>query len=509
MLQLNESGLRDRAAWEEKGYILPAYDRQKMIGETLKAPRWIHFGAGNIFRAFQCNAVQRLLDKGSMDTGIIAAEGFDYEIVEKGYRPNGNYSLLVTLHADGSIEKTVIGSIAASYILDSENEKEFGELKAVFRNPALQIASFTITEKGYSLVDGKGELLPDVAADFRAGPARPRSYIGKVASLLYARYQAKKSGLVILSCELIDHNGDELKRCVNEYIRLWEMEEEFRNWVNEENIFCSTLVDLIVTGSPKGDAPAICEKLGYEDQLIDTGELFAAWVIEGPQSIKEELPFEKAGLPIQVVDDVTPYKQRKVRILNGAHTSMVLGAYLAGKNIVRDCMQDENIRAYLNKAMFEEIIPTLDLPKEELSTFAASVIDRFDNPYIDHQLLDISLNSASKWKARVMPSVTEYVKRKGELPHCLTFSFAAFIAFYHQGERNGEAYPVRDDAWVLEFFNAHKEDTCDELAHAVVNNEKMWGRELAELSGFEAAVANDLRRIEEAGMYEAMRECLA
>ena len=343
----------------------------------------------------------------------------------------------------------------------------------------------------------------------KATDTPPSSFPAKLTLLLHERWKKGGKGFIILSCELIDHNGDELKRCVNEYIRLWEMEEEFRNWVKEENIFCSTLVDRIVTGSPKGDAPAICEKLGYEDQLIDTGELFAAWVIEGPQSIKEELPFEKAGLPIQVVDDVTPYKQRKVRILNGAHTSMVLGAYLAGKNIVRDCMQDENIRAYLNKAMFEEIIPTLDLPKEELSSFAASVIDRFDNPYIDHQLLDISLNSASKWKARVMPSLTEYVKRKGVLPRCLTFSFAAFIAFYHQGERNGEPYPVRDDPWVLEFFDAHKKDTCDELAHAVVNNEKMWDGELAKLAGFEEAVANDLKRIEEAGMYEAMRECLA
>jgi tagaturonate reductase len=278
--------------------------------------------------------------------------------------------------------------------------------------------------------------------------------------------------------------------------------------VNGENIFCSTLVDRIVTGGAKAEAPALWEKWGYEDQLIDTGEVFAAWVIEGPQSIRDEFPFEKAGLPIQVVDDVTPYKQRKVRILNGAHTSMVLGAYLAGKNIVRDCMRDESIRAFLNKAMFEEIIPTLDLPKEELEGFAASVIDRFDNPYIDHQLLDIALNSASKWKARVMPSVTEYVKRTGKLPRCLTFSFAAFIAFYHKGERDGVPYEVSDDAWVLDFFREHNGDDCKALAHAVVNFDQLWDGMLAELPGFEEAVAADLERIEAVGMYEAMKECL-
>jgi len=208
------------------------------------------------------------------------------------------------------------------------------------------------------------------------------------------------------------------------------------------------------------------------------------------------------------VDDVTPYKQRKVRILNGAHTSMVLGAYLAGKDIVRDCMQDAVIRSFLNRAMFEEIIPTLDLPREELNSFAESVIDRFNNPYIDHQILDIALNSASKWKARVMPSLTEYVRREGRLPRCLCLSLAAFVSFYHRGERDGEAYPLRDDPWVQEFFAGLKDSGCEELAHAVIHNEQLWGGALAEVEGLEDALAEDLKRIEEVGTYEAMRECL-
>ncbi len=170
-------------------------------------------------------------------------------------------------------------------------------------------------------------------------------------------------------------------------------------------------------------------------------------------------------------------------------------------------MQDAAIRSFLEKTMFEEIIPTLDLPRDEVEGFAASVIDRFDNPYIDHQLLDIALNSASKWKARVMPSLTEYVKRLGSLPKRLTFSLAAFIAFYHKGERNGEAYPVRDDAWVLDFFAAHKDDDNAALAKAVVNDERLWDGELAKIDGLEAAVAAALDRIDEAGMYEAMKEC--
>ena len=208
-------------------------------------------------------------------------------------------------------------------------------------------------------------------------------------------------------------------------------------------------------------------------------------------------------LPIQVVDNVTPYKQRKVRILNGAHTSMVLGAYLAGKQIVRECMEDDVIRGFLNKTLFDEIIPTLDLPKDELTEFAGSVIDRFNNPYIDHRLTDIALNSTAKWKARVMPSLIEYVKREGRLPKCITFSFAAYAAFYRKG---GEA--VRDDEWVLDFYREHANDDAKAFAHAVVNNERMWDGELARLPGFEAAVAADLERIDAVGMYEAFRACL-
>ena len=283
-----------------------------------------------------------------------------------------------------------------------------------------------------------------------------------------------------------------------------------------ENIFCSTLVDRIVTGYPRKEAEAICQELGYQDNIIDTGEVFGFWVIEGPQSIKDEFPFEKAGLPIIVVDDHTPYKQRKVRILNGAHTSMVLGAYLAGQNIVRSCMEDEVIHGFMNKTIYDEIIPTLDLPKEDLTEFAAAVSQRFNNPYIDHALLDISLNSTAKWKARVMPSLTEYVKRVGKLPPCITFSFAAYIAFYHTGREKGEhcltgvrgadTFAIKDDGWVLDFYYDHKDDSLADLAHAVVTNERMWGKTLAELPGFEAAVAADLERIQTVGMYEAMRE---
>ena len=197
------------------------------------------------------------------------------------------------------------------------------------------------------------------------------------------------------------------------------------------------LVDRIVTGYPKKEASAICEELGYEDQLIDAGEVFAFWAIEGPQSIKEEFPFEKADLPILVTDNHKPYKQRKVRILNGAHTSFVPGAYLAGQNIVRDCMNDEVIRGFMNQTIYEEIIPTLDLPKEELLGFASAVTERFNNPFIDHSLLAITLNCTSKWRGRLLPSLKEYIRRKGTLPKYFRHPLRPPRIHRHDGRSRG------------------------------------------------------------------------
>ena len=356
-------------------------------------------------------------------------------------------------------------------------------------------------------------------ADFEAVPAN--SYPGKLTQFLYRRFQKfgqeEGKGFIILSCELIDNNGKELEKCVLKYAEQWNLGEDFCAWVKKENTFCSTLVDRIVTGYPRNEAAAICEELGYEDNLIDTGEIFGFWVIEGPQSIKDEFPVDKAELPILITDNHKPYKQRKVRILNGAHTSFVLGAYLAGQDIVRDCMHDDVICGFMNKTIYDEIIPTLDLPKEELLDFAAAVTERFKNPFIDHALLAISLNSTSKWKARVMPSLKEYIKRKGTLPECITASFAFYIAFFNGhtltdeglvASRKGNDYTVKDDKEVLEFYLAHKDDSVEDLVHAVCTNKAFWGEDLTQLEGFEAAVCNYLTQIREEGTYAVMKSLL-
>ena len=356
----------------------------------------------------------------------------------------------------------------------------------------------------------------------QAADCPPASFPAKLTQVLLARYNAKKPGVVVLSCELIDNNGKELLKCVNQYIEQWGLDDGFKKWVNEECTFCSTLVDRIVPGRIR-DAAEVArleEENGYHDELIDVGEIFGVWNIEGPAWLEDKLPFKAAGLNCPVVPDVTPYKKRKVRILNGAHTGFVLGAYLAGFDIVRDCMHDDVIRNFMNKMLLDEVVPILPLDQEDCKQFAAAVEDRFNNPFVNHELMSISLNSTAKWRARNMPSLLEYVEKNGTLPTCLSMGLAAYIAFYSndiQGLTDkglvckrpaGNEYVVSDDRWVLEFYNAHKDDDIPTLVHAVMTNEQMWGQDLTAVPGFEEVTVKNLTKIRTEGAKAAYAACL-
>lgn len=481
--------------------------RQGYDGYLLReAPeRVLQFGEGNFLRAFVDCFIDLMNEKAGFDGKAVLVQPIAPGLSEVINGQEGLYTLILRGRENGGqIERRRVISCVSRCL---NPYADYQALLDCAKNPALRFLVSNTTEAGIVFDPACG-----------ADDAPPGSFPAKLTAFLRERHRLGLPGFIILSCELIDHNGDELKRCVNRYIEQWDLGEDFARWVESENLFCSTLVDRIVTGYPRAEAEALWRELGYRDDLLDTGEVFGFWVIEGPRSIKEELPFERAGLPILVADDHTPYKQRKVRILNGAHTAMVPGAYLAGQNIVRGCMEDEVVRGFLNKAVFDEIIPTLDLPREELTDFAAAVTERFNNPYIDHALLAISLNSTAKWKARVLPSLLEYVNRTGTLPRCLTFSLAATIAFYHNGRergencllgrRGGETYEIKDDPWVLDFYYDRRGDDAASIAAAVLRNEAMWGVRLAALEGFEAAVAADLARVEAVGMARAMKECL-
>ena len=470
--------------------------------------RVLQFGEGGFLRAFVDYFIDVMNEKAGFNSKVVLCQPIASGLTDMINDQEGLYTLYLRGFQDGQkVNKKRIISAVSRCI---NPYADFEALLACADNPDLRFITCNTTEAGIAY---------DPSCQFSDAPAS--SYPGKLAQFLYRRFQKfgteKGKGFIILACELIDDNGKELEKCVLQYAQQWNLGEDFVQWVKEENIFCSTLVDRIVTGYPRAEAETLCEENGYIDNLIDTGEIFGFWVIEGPQSIKEEFPCDKAGLPILITDNHKPYKQRKVRILNGAHTSFVLGAYLAGQDIVRDCMNDEVINGFMNKTIYDEIIPTLTLPEEELKDFAASVTERFKNPFIDHALLSISLNSTSKWKARVMPSLKGYVEKTGKLPACITASFAFYMAFYTGlrleedgliASRGTNEYTVKDDRDILEFCDAHKEDSIEDYVHAVCSNQNFWGEDLGAIPGFESAVAAYLKAIEEKGAYEVMKSCL-
>ena len=478
----------------------------------------MQFGEGNFLRAF----VDYFYD--------IANEKAGYNGKVKLVQPIGNFPQmadwineqegLYTLYLRGSEKgqkvdaKRVISCVSdcvCPYV-----DGKWDEVLALARSEELETVVSNTTEAGIAYTQG------DSAFD----QVPPNSFPAKLTRVLYERYKAfngaADKGLVILSCELIDNNGKELQKCCNNYAKDWDLEPAFIDWMNTANTFCSTLVDRIVPGRIRDpqELAALEEANGYHDTVLDVGEVFGVWVIEGPAGLEDKLPFKKAGVNVMVVPDVTPYKKRKVRILNGAHTGFVLGAYLAGFDIVRDCMHNDTIRGFMNKMLHEEIIPTLPLDKKDLEEFASAVEDRFNNPFVNHELMSISLNSTSKWRARNMPSFLEYIEKNGKLPTCLTMSFAAYIAFYSndvQGltdkglvckRAKGNEYTVSDDRWVLEFYNEHKNDSIPALVHAVMTNEQMWGQDLTKVPGFEEATVKNLTNIRENGALAAYASCL-
>ncbi|WP_294542956.1 tagaturonate reductase, partial [uncultured Gemmiger sp.] len=448
----------------------------------------LQFGEGNFLRAFVDYWFDVSNEKVGWNGKCCLVQPITPGLAKLINDQQGLYTLYLRGRQNGEKvdAKRVISSV--SRCLNPYEKEDYDAMMQVAVSDELEYIVSNTTEAG---------IVYDPACQQADCP--PASFPAKLTQVLYARYNAKKPGVVVLSCELIDNNGKELLKCVNQYIDQWGLDDGFRKWVNEDCTFCSTLVDRIVPGRIR-DAAEVArleEENGYHDELIDVGEIFGVWNIEGPAWLEDKLPFKAAGLNCPVVPDVTPYKKRKVRILNGAHTGFVLGAYLAGFDIVRDCMHDDVIRGFMNKMLLEEVVPILPLDQEDCKQFAAAVEDRFNNPFVNHELMSISLNSTSKWRARNMPSLLEYVEKNGTLPTCLSMGLAAYIAFYSndiQGltdkglvckRAKGNEYTVSDDRWVLEFYNAHKDDDIPTLVHAVMTNEQMWGQDLTAVPGFE------------------------
>jgi tagaturonate reductase len=477
----------------------------KKITNAVDRPiKVLQFGEGNFLRAFVDYMIDVANEEGVFSGNIAVVKPIAYGNLDSFKKQECQYTLSLRGKENGETKVTnrVITSVsdAVAAIEDYDAYAAYAKLDT------LRFVVSNTTEAG---------IVYDETDEFDAMP--PKTFPGKLTKLLFERYTHfngdKDKGLVLIPCELIENNGGNLKKCVLSFASLWNLSEDFIQWINEACIFCSTLVDRIVTGYPRDEAKAMCEEFGYEDSLLVTGELFALWVIESDKDISNELPLHKAGLPVIFTDNQKPYRERKVRILNGAHTSFVLASYLAGNDYVLESMQDEEVKGFMTKTIFDEIIPTLSLPKDELVSFANSVIERFENPYIKHELLSISLNSVSKWKSRCLPSFKGYVSEFGKLPAHLTFSLAALMSFYRSsekgemcliGKRGENTYKIMDDANVLEFFAINASLPTEEFVKNYLSNVSFFGEDMTKYEGLAQKITSYINDIDVNGMRNAM-----
>ncbi|MEG2349013.1 MAG: tagaturonate reductase [Hungatella sp.] len=411
----------------------------------------IQFGEGGFLRGFVDYFFQKLKEKDLFDGSVVVVQPIEKGMCEMLEKQNCEYNLFLRgIDHDEVIDEHTRIDVISRCINPYADCDAYMKLA---ENPDFRFIVSNTTEAGIEFV-----------ADNQFSDAPAKTFPGKLTQLLYKRYQLGLGGFIILSCELIDHNGEELEKCCMQYADLWNLGEAFKSWLKEDNDFCSTLVDRIVTGFPRDEHEELCKRIGEQDNMMDTAEIFHLWVIQGQH--EDELPLQKAGYHVVWTDNVDPYKKRKVRILNGAHTSMVLGAYLYGLETVGECLKDEKVSGLLKKCIFDEIIPTIG-DTEDNRRFGAAVLERFSNPFIKHMLLSIALNSVSKFKARVLPTILEYKEKFGKYPAGLTFSLAALIAFYKTDKAN-------DSEEIMTFMK--KASIADILART-----DYWGQDLTEM----------------------------
>ena len=464
--------------------------------------RIIQFGEGNFLRAFIDWQVDLLNENTDLDAGVVIVRPIKSDFPPSLSTQDGLYTTIIRgLNEQGE-------AVSDARLIRSVNREisvyaQYDAFLKLAHNPEMRFVFSNTTEAGISYHAGD---------KFDDAPAV--SYPAKLTRLLFERFShfngAADKGWIIIPCELIDYNGEALQELVLRYAQEWALPAEFTTWLNEANAFCSTLVDRIVTGYPRDEVAQLEADLGYKDGFLDTAEHFYLFVIQGPKSLASELRLDKYPLNVLIVDDIKPYKERKVAILNGAHTALVPVAWQAGLDTVGEAMNDRDICAFVEKAIYEEIIPVLDLPRDELESFASAVTGRFRNPYIKHQLLSIALNGMTKYRTRILPQLLAGQSTAGKLPARLTFALAALIAFY-RGERNGETYPVQDDAHWLESYQQlwlkHRDQqiTTSELVTTVLSVSEHWEQDLTQVPGLVEQVTTDLEAILSQGMREAVK----
>ena len=472
----------------------------------------LQFGAGVFLRGFADWMIDGMNRKGLFNGRVVVVPSITTGIVATLNRQNGAYTHLARGLKNGHPveEMSVITSISRGI----DPYTQFAEYLKCAHNSDLRFIVSNTTEAGIAY-----------RAEDKQSDEPPVSFPAKLTLLLIERYKAfhgdRSKGFVLLPCELIERNGDNLKKAVLQTAANWKLDPKVGDWIEKANIFTNTMVDRIVTGFPRDEIHALWQTCGYIDELFNTSEDFHLWVIEGPDALARELPLREAGFNVIFADDLTPYRDRKVSILNGAHTTTVLAAYLAGENLVGECMKDPLISNFMKRAIYDEVIPTLVLPKDALESFAAAVFERFSNPFIKHELLSISLNSVSKYKARVLPPLEQYLAMTGLAPSRLAFGLAALIAFYRGtvirdgamiGHREGKEYRIHDNPAVLETFrdlwsNFDGSNTgVEKLTNAVLEREDWWGKDLRQFSGLSAVVSGYVESILNRGMRASLEQ---
>lgn len=455
----------------------------------------LQFGEGNFLRGFVDEMVDTVVDKGLMNAEVIIVKPRS-GAVNPAFKDQDCYYTTSLRGKNGVVEKIIkcVSNIYSCY-------DDYDSFMKIAIDPSLRFIVSNTTEAG---------IVFDETDRFMDEP--PASFPGKLAKFLYYRFKAfegdRSAGVIILPVELIDDNGPALKECIKKLSDLWGLDNGFISWLDEACIFCSTLVDRIISGYPTEEAQNLWDDWGYKDELIVTGETFGLWVIESDKDVSDEFPLDKAGLPVIYTDDIKPYKTRKVRILNGSHTAFSLAAYLMGCDTVIEAISDKVIKAFVKEFLKNEVIPTIDMDKESLEKFSEAVLDRFANPYIRHELSSIALNSVSKWKTRCLCTMMDYIDIFGRLPDHLIFSLAVLLVYY-RGKRDDDGifkgnticdgysvtYEIKDDEKVIDIFENAASMELNKYVHTILKNEYLWGFSLLAIDGLENAVIDMAERI--------------
>ena len=450
----------------------------------------MQFGEGNFLRAFVdwiVNSVNKATD---FNAGVVVVQPMPFGRCKELAEADGLYTLYLQGLQDGkAVRQHEVIKCLQDFINPFEQYDKYLEYAL---SDDLEMIISNTTEAGIAFDPND--------TDFSKCPV---SYPGKLLAFLEKRYQAGKKGLYIIPCELIDHNGATLREVLIKLANHNNMDPKFIKWISEENKFFNTLVDRIVPGYPRNEAEEFQLDLGYQDQNMVVGEIFHLWCIDAQTvdnkeeaaanlaALKAILPTEKAGLNVLFVESIVPYKQRKVKILNGSHTTLVPVSYLAGVDAVKETIEDAELGKFVKEFIFDEVIPTIDIPHDQMVAYSNSVLERYMNPYVHHLLMSIALNSSTKYKERVLPSVLQYIERKNALPKHALFSLAALIVFY-RGVRlsDGSAIKIEDTntpfVELLHDLWASYDNTVEgakKIVSTVLGLKDHWGVDLNTIAG--------------------------